>query len=60
MTKYKLTYTMRGYSWSDVVTTYMGMNNVRCMDEVIRMSPRVDKQAEAIYSQLIAEAQGIA
>lgn len=51
---------MRGYDWSEAVTLYMGSNEVQAMDEVIRMTPKTDKQYEAIASQLVAVGWGIA
>lgn len=60
MPRWKLTYDRKGYSWQEVVTKYMTENGIRPMDEIIIMSPKVDKQAEAVYGQLIAEARGIA
>jgi hypothetical protein len=51
---------MRGYGWGEVVTLYMGSNEVTAMDEVILMTPKTDKQYEAIASQLIAIGWGLA
>lgn len=50
---------MRGYSWDECVTAYMGSIEVRAMDEVIRMTPKTDKQYEAIASQLVAIGWGL-
>ena len=51
---------MRGYDWSDTVTLYMGSNEVQAMDEVIKMTPKTDKQYEPIASQLLAIGLGLA
>ncbi len=59
MTRHKLSYTRKGYGWSDTVMAYMSNKSVRILDDVVCMYPRVDKQAEVIYSQLVAEAWGL-
>lgn len=58
-TRWKLGYVMKGYDWTPIVYAYMASKEVKPMDEVIRMSPKVDKAAPAIYGQLIAEAWGM-
>lgn len=56
----KMHHVMGKYDWSEVIMIYMGSNEVKCMDMVIRMTPKVDKAAPAIYGQLIADAWGLA
>lgn len=50
---------MRGYDYSDVILCYMGSKDIKPMDEVVKMSPKVDKAAPCIYAQMIAEAWGL-
>lgn len=56
----KMYHVMGGYDWCEVVTLYMGSKEVQAMDEVIRMTPKTDKQYEAIASQLVAVGWGLA
>lgn len=58
MTKYKMW--PGKYAWSPVVNLYMGLNGVKCMDEVLIMTPKVDKQYEAVAAQLVAVGMGLA
>lgn len=51
---------MRNYSWGEIVTAYMATNEVQAMDEVIKMTPKTDKQYEPIASQLLAIGWGLA
>jgi hypothetical protein len=60
MTRFKGSYDRHGYSYSDCVFGYMNSNDIQPIDELLVMSPKVDKQSEAVMSQLLAQSWGLA
>jgi hypothetical protein len=46
------------YLWAEIVSLYMGDSKIPPMDHVIQIGVTEDKQAEAIYGQLIAQKMG--
>lgn len=47
------------YDWNPVIDEYMTNLRVRVMDDVVVKTVKVDKAAECVYAQLIAEAWGL-
>ena len=47
------------YDWNPVIDEYMTNLRVRVMDDVVLKTTKINKQAEAVYAQLVAEAWGL-
>lgn len=47
------------YKYNEVVFEYMSSNHIKPLDEVLVMSPAIDKASDAIICQLVAEGRGL-